>query len=42
VVDSGEASARGLAVANVAEPFVLSGLGQLAEAALDVDRPVQF
>lgn len=42
VVDSGEASALGLAVANVAEPFVLSGLGQLAEAALDVDRLVQF
>lgn len=42
VVDCSEATALGLTVANVTEPFVLSGLGQLAEAALDVDRVVQF
>ena len=31
-----------LPAANVAAPFLLSGLGQLAEAALGVDRLVQF
>lgn len=42
LLDHQEAEAAGLTVANVSEPFVLSGLGQLADAALDVDRLVQF
>ena len=42
LLDSQEAESAGLTVANVSEPFVLSGLGQLAEAALGVDRLVQF
>ena len=42
VLDVHEADAAGLSVANVEVPFVLSGLGQLAEAALGVDRLVQF
>lgn len=42
VVDAREAETGHLPAANTAEPFVLSGLGQLAEAALDVDRLVQF
>ena len=42
LLDNHEAESAGKAVANVSEPFVLSGLGQLAEAALGVDRLVQF
>lgn len=42
VVDAAEAESAQLATANVQPPFVLSGLGQLAEAALGVDRLVQF
>ncbi|GAB3215254.1 sulfurtransferase complex subunit TusD [Pseudaeromonas pectinilytica] len=42
VLDGDEAHSAGLSVANVEAPFVLSGLGQLAEAALGVDRLVQF
>ena len=42
LLDHQEAEAAGLTVANVSEPFVLSGLGQWAEAALGVDRLVQF
>ena len=42
VVDAAGAESAELAVANVQPPFVLSGLGQLAEAALGVDRLVQF
>jgi tRNA 2-thiouridine synthesizing protein D len=42
VLDHSEAMAAGLSVANVESPFLLSGLGQLAEAALGVDRLVQF
>ena len=42
VVDADEAVELALPAANVAAPFLLSGLGQLAEAALGVDRLVQF
>ena len=42
VVDAAEAESAQLPAANVHPPFVLSGLGQLAEAALGVDRLVQF
>ena len=42
VVDAAEAATAQLSAANVQPPFVLSGLGQLAEAALGVDRLVQF
>ena len=42
VVDSEQAQALQLPASNVTAPFMLSGLGQLAEAALTVDRLVQF
>ncbi|MFM5465549.1 sulfurtransferase complex subunit TusD [Aeromonas simiae] len=42
VIDAGEAQAQGKAQHNLAAPFVMSGLGQLAEAALEADRFVQF
>ena len=40
--DETEAKEAGKAGYNLAAPFVLSGLGQLAEAALGADRLVQF
>ncbi|MGL5292368.1 MAG: sulfurtransferase complex subunit TusD [Aeromonas sp.] len=42
VLDEQEANAAGLAHSNLQRPFCLSGLGQLAEAALIADRLVQF
>lgn len=42
VLDQTQASEVGKAQFNLAEPFCLSGLGQLAEAALTADRVVQF
>ena len=42
VVDEEQARALQLPAWNVEPPFVLSGLGPLAEAALGVDRLVQF
>jgi len=42
VVDEQEASGAGLTHFNLQAPFCLSGLGQLAEAALTADRLVQF
>ncbi|MGL5948936.1 MAG: sulfurtransferase complex subunit TusD [Aeromonas sp.] len=42
VVDASEAQSHGLAGHNLAAPFRLSGLGQLAEALLTCDRFVQF
>lgn len=42
ITDSHEADNLGLAAANLAEGFQLSGLGALAEAALRCDRMVQF
>lgn len=42
ITDSLEADNLGLAAANLAEGFQLSGLGALAEAALCCDRMVQF
>lgn len=42
VVDEAEALQAGLGHWNVQPPFCLSGLGQLAEAALSADRMVQF
>ncbi|ART82151.1 sulfurtransferase TusD [Oceanisphaera profunda] len=42
VCDAASAEQAGLSQWNLAEPFYLSGLGQLAEAALTADRVVQF
>ncbi|MCT2385702.1 sulfurtransferase complex subunit TusD [Erwinia pyrifoliae] len=42
VVDKQETANLGLAAANLAEGFQLTGLGALAEAALSCDRLVQF
>lgn len=42
VVDADEAVELALPAENVSAPFLLSGLGQLAEAALGADRLVQF
>lgn len=42
VLDAAEAQDAGKTGHNLAAPFVLSGLGQLAEAALGADRLVQF
>lgn len=42
VCDAVSAGQVGLSQWNLAEPFYLSGLGQLAEAALTADRVVQF
>lgn len=42
VLDEGEAHSHGFSVANMQPGFVLSGLGQLAEAALTCERMVQF
>lgn len=42
VLDETEAQYAGKSGHNLSAPFVLSGLGQLAEAALTADRLVQF
>lgn len=42
VLDDTEAKGQGKTQHNLAAPFVMSGLGQLAEAALEADRFVQF
>jgi len=42
LLDRHEADQAGLQQFNLVAPFELSGLGQLAEAALTVDRLVQF
>ncbi|MGL5153528.1 MAG: DsrE family protein, partial [Aeromonas veronii] len=42
VLDEQEAKGAGLEHFNLQAPFCLSGLGQLAEAALTADRLVQF
>ena len=42
VLDEQEAKGAGQAHFNLQAPFCLSGLGQLAEAALTADRLVQF
>lgn len=42
VVDGQEAVGLGLLHSNLQLPFAMSGLGQLAEAALEADRFVQF
>lgn len=42
VVDEQEGRSAGKAQFNLSAPFVLSGLGQLAEAAIEADRFVQF
>lgn len=42
VLDAGEAERYERAAANLDPAFVLSGLGQLAEAVLDADRLVTF
>ncbi|GAA4498313.1 sulfurtransferase complex subunit TusD [Pseudaeromonas paramecii] len=42
VLDAAEAQEAGKIGHNLSAPFVLSGLGQLAEAALSADRLVQF
>lgn len=42
VLDEGERERYGRPAANLDPAFVLSGLGQLAEAALDCDRLVTF
>ncbi len=42
LLDSQEAALAGVEQFNVAPPFVLAGLGALTEAALTVDRLVQF
>lgn len=42
MVDSDAAAQAGQAQWNLAAPFSLSGLGQLAQAALTADRVVQF
>lgn len=42
ISDEQEAENLGLASANLAQGFTLTGLGALAEAALSCDRLVQF
>jgi tRNA 2-thiouridine synthesizing protein D len=42
VVDDSEAQRAGLPAANLQPGFTLSGLGQLAQAALSCERMVQF
>ena len=42
VIDAGEAKRHQKPAANLPSPFVLSGLGQLADAMLEADRTVTF
>ncbi|WP_034917517.1 sulfurtransferase complex subunit TusD [Erwinia sp. 9145] len=42
ITDVNEAKNQGLPAANLADGFLLAGLGALAEAALSTDRMVQF
>lgn len=42
ILDAGEAKRHDKPAANLAAPFVLSGLGQLADAMLSTDRLITF